>query len=238
VNNQNQSGGETKSPGNAVEAATHPTKEKAAKEAQEASDESSEFTTIFNRRLKITDFLLVIFTAGLFVATIFLWLATRDLVDDAKHNAERQLRAYVFPSEQKTSDVVLGKHPSSEILVKNTGLTPATNVIAWAGITVVNFPLARELKRATPEYMKTASRRVVGPGGAFKIHPVWDEALTAQHMKMLADGTAAVFIWGEITYVDVFGQTRKSGINTYFGGDTGLREDGFTTTAIEGNEAD
>jgi hypothetical protein len=202
---------------------------------------------------------LAFFTAALVLATMALFIsgernvdvarrsadaakeaanAARDSVKLAESTAERQLRAYIFPSEQKTIDVVLSKRPSSEILIKNSGLTPATNVTAWAGITVANFPLKKELSRATPDFMKTASRRVVGPGGSFKIHAVWDEALTTQHMQMLANGTAAVFIWGEITYVDVFGHTRKTGINSYYGGDTGLREDGFTTTATDGNEAD
>src|ERR1700738_4190213 len=74
------------------------------------------------------------FTVLLAFATFFLWLATRDLVEDAKHNAERQLRAYVFHSEQTTLDVALGKRPRGDILVKNSGLTPATDVLAWSGI--------------------------------------------------------------------------------------------------------
>jgi hypothetical protein len=209
---------------------------------------------------------LTLFTGILAAFTVWLALSTKDLRDFAEEQArdmkesiaaskesadaakravelsdrtaERQLRAYIFPSEQMTFDVAMGKQPRSEILVKNTGQTPASEVIAWAGITVSNFPLDRELQRATPEYMKTASRRVVGPGGSFKIAPVWNETITAQHMQMLENGTAAVFIWGEVTYVDVFGRSRKTGINGYFGGDTGLRSDGFTTTAIDGNEAD
>jgi hypothetical protein len=39
--------------------------------------------------------LLVFFTAGLFVATVILAIATRDLVHDGEATAERQLRAYV-----------------------------------------------------------------------------------------------------------------------------------------------
>jgi hypothetical protein len=236
LNNQKKPETEAKPAGSPAEIAAQPAHQP-ADDANQAGDETSEFATVFNRRFKITDLLLVIFTAGLFVATVFLWLSTRDLVEDAKHNAERQLRAYVFHSEQSTLDVALGKRPRGDILIKNSGLTPATDVLAWAGITVANFPLVEELKRATPEYMKTASRRVVGPGGTFKINPVWEQTLTAQHMQMLENGTAAVFIWGEITYVDIFGRSHKTGINSYFGGDTGLRADGFTTTAIDGNDA-
>ncbi|MGX7874000.1 hypothetical protein ACVDG5_015690 [Mesorhizobium sp. ORM6] len=177
------------------------------------------------------------FTAILGFSTIFLWRATRDLVNDAKHNSERQLRAYIFPHELNVTDVELGKRPAANMVAKNTGLTPATEVIAWAGVWVGNFPLAAELVRVTPEFMRTASRRSVGPGASFTIIHAWNEALTAQHIQMLQNGTAAIFIWGEITYVDVFGQKRTTGFRSYYGGDTGLRPGGATTTSQEGNES-
>lgn len=178
------------------------------------------------------------FTVLLAFATFFLWSSTRDLVDDTKHNAERQLRAYVFPQELHVSDVELGKHPSATLVVKNTGLTPATEVVAWAGVWVGNFPLTAELIRATPEFMKTASRRSVGPGSSFTINNSWNEILTAQHIQMLQNGTAAVFVWGEITYLDIFGRKRTTGFRSYYGGDTGLRAGGATTTAQDGNDSD
>jgi len=178
------------------------------------------------------------FTVLLAFATFFLWSATRDLVEDAKQNSERKLRAYVFPHELTVSEVELGHRPTANMVVKNTGLTPATDVIAWAGVWVGNFPLIAELIRATPEFMKTASLRSVGPGASFTIINSWNEALTAQHIQMLQNGTAAVFIWGEITYVDVFGKTRTTSFRSYYGGDTGLRPGGATTTAPEGNNSD
>src|SRR5262245_19756779 len=49
---------------------------------------------IHNRHNEI----LAAFTVILAVATIFLWIATRDLVREAEDTAKRQLRAYVFVS--------------------------------------------------------------------------------------------------------------------------------------------
>ncbi len=178
------------------------------------------------------------FTVLLAFATFFLWSATRELVDDAKSNSERQLRAYIFPHEMRVTDVDIGGRPTADIVVKNTGLTPATNVISWAGIWVGNFPLQAQLSRANSEFMKSASRRSAGPGATFSIAPVWSETLTEQHMRMLRNGTAAVFVWGEITYVDVFGQKRITSFHSYYGGDMGLRPDGATTTSPEGNNSD
>ena len=63
---------------------------------KEGCGETSEFWTIGARSLKVTDTLLVAFTFLLFLATGALFWATRDLVEDAKQNAERRQRAYVF----------------------------------------------------------------------------------------------------------------------------------------------
>lgn len=55
---------------------------------KEGAHEASEFWTIGGRSLKITDTLLVVFTFLLFLATVALFWATRDLVEDAKHSGE------------------------------------------------------------------------------------------------------------------------------------------------------
>jgi hypothetical protein len=56
----------------------------------------SEYWTIAEHELKITDTLVAVFTALLFFATLLLFFATRALVLGAEKTAERQLRAYVF----------------------------------------------------------------------------------------------------------------------------------------------
>lgn len=69
---------------------------KSSEYANNRGDEGTEFwPALFGYRLKITDTLLVLFTFGLFCATIYLYRATRDLVVGAEETAKRQLRAYV-----------------------------------------------------------------------------------------------------------------------------------------------
>jgi hypothetical protein len=142
LNHKQKTETETKPTDDTAEMAAKSTQSKTANEAYQAGDEASEFTTLFNRRIKITDLLLVIFTAGLFVATIFLWLATRDLVQDAKENSERQLRAYItaanFRLECPSCEKAVGKPKSDPIdmsdpnrliiYLQNSGETPAYEV--------------------------------------------------------------------------------------------------------------
>ena len=80
--------------------------------------------------LLVPTWLLALFTLGLFLYTAKLWAATSNLVKDAAENAQRQLRAYVFEElVVLSSEVPNGYTPSFELTVKNSGNTPAENVI-------------------------------------------------------------------------------------------------------------
>jgi hypothetical protein len=70
--------------------------------------------------------LIAIFTVILAFATGFLYFATRDLVEDARHNAERQLRAYALVSEGLYQPPGPRRtYSAGEISIKNFGQTPA-----------------------------------------------------------------------------------------------------------------
>ena len=70
--------------------------DKSGTEARNPEEQGTEFwPPLFGYRLKVTDTLLALFTAALFVVTLFLWLATRNLVRGADDTSQRQLRAYV-----------------------------------------------------------------------------------------------------------------------------------------------
>lgn len=86
---------------------------------------------------------LTVVTVLLFGATVGLVWETRDLVLDAKHNAERQLRAYVGPSEAIISGLK-SERPKVWIKLKNFGLTPATGVKAT---TLHNLPISESVER-------------------------------------------------------------------------------------------
>jgi hypothetical protein len=88
---QPQSNDQTKSGADATVAQEKPSaasETKSHDQPKEGAHEASEFWTIGGRSLKITDTLLVVFTFLLFLATVALFWATRDLVEDAKHSGE------------------------------------------------------------------------------------------------------------------------------------------------------
>lgn len=118
-------------------------------EGQHGSEEGTEFwPPLLGYRLKITDTLIAFFTAGLFVATWFLWLATRGLVSGADRTAERQLRAYVFVQAQNihiSDDTIAVRYE-----FRNTGQTPAYNVRHAGKLEILPSPLPADFVIVSP----------------------------------------------------------------------------------------
>jgi len=69
--------------------------------------------------------LVVVFTIILASATIFLWRATRDLVNGAEDTAKRQLRAYVIPIMGDVRNFGTSALLEASIRIRNAGQTPA-----------------------------------------------------------------------------------------------------------------
>jgi hypothetical protein len=89
--------------------------------------------------------LIALFTGILAVATIFLWFAAQRILTDSRRTNEMQLRAYVYPVSAIITEGKLLKPPRADranfpgiaLEWKNTGQTPAYNVVNWAAIEVI-----------------------------------------------------------------------------------------------------
>src|SRR5258707_854604 len=94
--------------------ATGTSENKRAHNEQDGGEQGPEFwPPLFGYRLKLTDTLLVLFTAALFIATWFL-------VTGAEKTAERQLRAYVIVFDAKPRQQI-DLHPICTVQIKNFG---------------------------------------------------------------------------------------------------------------------
>jgi hypothetical protein len=65
--------------------------------------------------------------------TLFLWLATKRLVRGSEKTAERQLRAYVLVSSARVHDFGIERPPKVEVVIKNSGQTPAFDLSDGGG---------------------------------------------------------------------------------------------------------
>jgi hypothetical protein len=186
--------------------------------ASHGSEEASEYWTVplLNRRLKITDTLLVLFTFTLF-------LATRDLVKEAKESSQRDLRAYVgmdklgfeIPNENNPNFVFDPDTPGViqedfiTVKVRNYGSTPASDVCVFV------YPAVVGPHQRLEDTFLPAHDRDLAPTGAvrvtlarFMLHPNQIEITkTFFHPHAVREARArraTLYLCGRIYYRDIY----------------------------------
>lgn len=196
---------------------------------------------------KIAIYALVIglFQFGALVATIVVMIRT----------ARRQLRAYVAvergiianvadpptPKGEKIETVARILHPDAgptiQITIKNSGQTPAYDLVHWATARLDKFPLETEL--ASMPDPRSKYRNVVGPGIPEVKTIRLPKPLELPEKIGLREGSLAIYCWGEIVYRDAFGKRRYTRYRCMYGYMCGII--GVATDMVyceEGNEAD
>lgn len=185
---------------------------------KEHDRKEKEDKALYDKVLAIATFALAVFTAFLFAATCWI-------VVSAAKDSRRQLRAHVLASSGTLGDWNLEPYQTKEgfqaaIALKNFGKTPAFDVCVIGGMCI------RPLNDALPELRQLIyddahrSRQTYGPGfERHKVEGLHDEttvgktrAPTEVDRKLLdqPDNEHAVYVYGEIQYVDEFKAKRWS----------------------------
>jgi hypothetical protein len=140
------------------------------------------------------------------------------LVDNGRH----QLQAYVFPDH---ADLLWGgtsKPTVAEIVIKNSGQTPAYKLSTATAIGIDDYP-----PRNGPTIpAMPPTRTVVPPPGNYSLTVALPEPLTGEQLRAIQKGTQAIYAFGEIGYTDPFGECRLTRYEFYYsgaGGDNGSR---------------
>lgn len=124
-------------------------------------------------------------------------------------NGRRQLRAHVFPNDISVVDGTLldpqemhkADIPAVSMLIKNSGQTPAYDVVSWWEIEVI--PVSEEDSLSIPTLAKKHST-TVGTGCTFSKGRWFDRPLTADEKERIFGGTLGIYAHGRIEYRDVF----------------------------------
>lgn len=163
-----------------------------------------------------------VFTALIAFFTFILALAGGWHVYVAGATARRQLRAYVFITQTEISGVAAHTQPVSQLVIRNTGQTPAHDVVVYGNMIFDEFPLKKDLPVlvfSDPQLTKEN----LGPGSErYK----WEYALvplTEEQINLMNAGTHALYVYGEIRYCDVFRKKRYTKYLYYTGGNMGIR---------------
>ena len=194
--------------------------------------EGTEFwPPIFGYRLKVTDTLVALFTALLFIATWLLWLATKKLVLGAENTAERQLRAHVYFKDAKveyTSDTW-----KINYRIDNFGQTPAHNVRLLSVAEVVDWTDGKPSKIPIPDRVETLGS--MAPHGDFFELDVGVQGIAT--LEDIKEGKKAIYLTGNIVYETVFEKgLRVTNFRYYIGGDQGHDSNEMSADS-QGNDA-
>jgi hypothetical protein len=198
--------------------------DKSGTEAVNREEQGTEFwPPLFGYRLKVTDTLLALFTAGFFLVTLFLWLATRNLVRGADDTSQRQLRAYVgvqqielrcvgfgIPDYQPAPRTIGYQHKDLLLVtLKNYGLTPAYDVRLWVNWYTMPYGERLPADFAYPDYGG------IDPGVP---QPTLTQVILhkdQEHVAIIAifdlrpfiatrQEKSSMYIYGHITYRDIY----------------------------------
>jgi hypothetical protein len=154
------------------------------------------------------------FTILLALSTIFLWVATRDLVRGADQTAKYQLRAYIGVSLKRAPEFNVGTVPKAIFDYKNFGQTPARDVRHWARIVIEPHP-------SEPRFEPTpfdAARVTVNPAHNESIVISLGRALTQNDVDTIRNDTARLYAHGEFWYFDIFGKEWRTEFRLMSGG--------------------
>jgi hypothetical protein len=147
----------------------------------------------------LSSIVMALFTVVLSIATILLWTG-------GERHSERELRAYVFPVEIKVENFKTQTPIVAFVKVENSGNTPAHKFTCYAKM--VAGPLPQKDFSRPEEANLPAS--YLGPGEVMWFTPHGDRLLTAEESEAITQGTAAIYVFGEIRYVDAFGKRRHT----------------------------
>ena len=153
---------------------------------------------------------MAIFTIALFIATFLLWIG-------GERHSERELRAYVFPVEIKVENFKTETPIVAFVQVKNSGQTPAYKFTCYAKMTAGPFP-QKDFSDWEETNLPVA---YLGPGETTWFTPRGDHLLTNEQSNAITQGTAAIYVFGEIRYVDAFKRQRRTGFRAIARGDHG-----------------
>jgi hypothetical protein len=158
------------------------------------------------------------FTVVLAFSTIFLWIATRDLVEGAEETARRQLRAYLSMSPKG-----VGTARNEERIVrvewftKNHGQTPASEIHHIFNFDVLPNPLPAAFVYP-PATVSLDTNSILAPGQDMTTWFDVNRLLTTEEFTEVERNARRFHVWGTTFYRDAFGRQRQMDLRASVGG--------------------
>ena len=178
---------------------------KGDRKGAERGEETSENWIVVGVRARSGEWLLIVVTFLLFLATVALWLSTRSLVRDAGSTSRRQLRAYLFIDDTRRTRRGDGDPWEVHLQIKNSGQTPAYKVRVFADYRFVDKGDADAF--GFPPPIGGGAPSDLGPSQPLLVTKRIPE-LAGQLWDDFKAGRKVLYVWGRIEFVDAFGAKR------------------------------
>jgi hypothetical protein len=176
----------------------------------------------------ISDAVIAAFTVFSVMITFLLVCVGAWQVSESRQSTQRQLRAYVSGHPKFISSSDATTVPWAEFEIQNAGQTPARRMRHVAVIKALPFPLAAGFvpppfeRPRSPETSLSSKVPMTGKCSA-------ERPFTADEIARIRDGRFRIYVYGTITYEDIFAREQE----TKFG--SSVRADALTLERLTSN---
>ncbi len=138
---------------------------------------------------------------------------SKEAADDSARNFHLEQRAWVSARNADMTTFKIGEVPRIKVVLTNSGRTPARKTKTIFGIAIANREiLDQDLLQF--DNMNTSGLyqgiMTMLPNGLMIVHADSDEKMTTSSMDDIKSGKRLVFVFGKITYADVFNNVRTT----------------------------
>jgi len=157
--------------------------------------------------------LTLLFVGAYTVLTFFLLSSSQEQVKIIRDTEQQQLRAYVSAGVEQYPDIA-AEHLDLTVLMKNHGQTPAFKMYGWAVMLISDYyPLPQEVvQQNEARFDNKGDESILFPGGERRGATVSGVGSDEQGRDPTSDervgvqlGFKSLWVFGKVTYRDVFG---------------------------------
>ena len=196
------------------------------------ADLAGQWQQSFMCGVRVSDIAIAIYTGLLVLVLAGVVLVGVIQYAHSTRSARQQLRAYVLV-EAAVRSGGHDEYPEFEVTIRNFGQTPAYEVERWLEI----WPAETASDVALPQHRRhvETSDAALGPGGSFALVKRHEAAWEPDQLAAFNTGKMALYVYGEISYRDAFGQRRHTRIRAMYALENFAA--GTLTICAKGNES-
>ncbi len=124
----------------------------------------------------------------------------------------RSLRAYVCVTQ---CHITLTNQPEGMVEIRNSGQTPAYNIKHWIGVSLNTHPLTGSLEDPKNQ---DGSIAVLGKDGVQALTVILKKPLEGHLQTILGTPKCTPYVYGKITYEDIYGNEWETNFRCFWGG--------------------